>query len=131
VIKKIFKMLISPIIGLGAIFVFIMISIIGCTLRTFRQEISIGELECTQNNCEFTIFKGKLKIGSIFFTDIYITISQYRCDIRKGIIDRDKVSVGYVNGELVIIILEQVRELFRAKCTPKDFERLEEFLYAK
>jgi len=131
VIEKIFKMLISPIVGLGNIFAFILIPIVGCKLRTFRQEISIGELECTQNSCEFTIFKGKLTIGSIFFTDTHINISQYQCDIRKGVIDRDKVAVGYVDGQLVIIVSEQVRELFRAKCTLKDFERLEGFLYAK
>jgi len=131
VIKKIFKMLIFPIVGLGAIFAFIMISIVGCKLRTFRQEISIGELDCTRYSCTFTIFKGKLKIGRIFFTDTRVNISQYQCDIQKIVIDRDKNAVGYVDGELVIIISEQVRELFRAKCSEKDFERLEEFLYAK
>ena len=124
-------MLTSPIVGLGAIFAFIMISIVGCKLRTFRQEISIGELDCTQNRCYVTVFKGKLAIGRIFFTDTHINISQYQCDIRKGVIDRDKVAVGYVDGELVIIIWEQVRELFRAKCSEKDFEKLEGFLYAK
>jgi len=131
VIKKIFKMLISPIVGLGAIFAFIMIPIVGCKLRTFRQEISIGELDCTQYRCYVTVFKGKLAIGRIFFTDTHVNISQYQCDIRKGVIDRDKVAVGYVDGELVIIVSEQYRELFRAKCTLKDFERLEDFLYAK
>jgi len=128
-INKIFKMLIAPIVGLGNIFAFIIIYIIGCKLRTFRQEISIGELECTQNDYDFTIFKGKLKIGRIFFTDTYINISQYQCDIRKGVIDRDKVAVGYMDGQLVIIIWEQYRELFRAKCSEKYFEKLENFLY--
>jgi len=93
--------------------------------------LDIGELDCTKNSCEVTIFKGKLAIGRIFFTDTHIDISQYQCDIHKGVIDRDKVAVGYVDGELVIIIWEQVRELFRAKCSEKDFEKLEGFLYAK
>ena len=127
--KKILKIPLELILGIGAIFSFIIISIWSCKLRTFRQKIFLGEIECSQNSCEFAIFKGKLLIGRIFFTDTHINISQFRCDIRKGIIERDKVAVDYMDGQLVIIIYEQVRELFRAKCSKEDFERLERFLW--
>ena len=78
-----------------------------------------------------SIWRCKLVIGTIFFTDTYINIYQFRCDIRKGVINRDKVAVGYIDGQLVIIIWEQVRELFRAKCTKKDFDKLEFFLWSE
>ena len=117
------------IVGLGGIISFILIQILGCNLLTFRKKIFLGELNCNQNSCTFAIFKGKLKIGSIYFTDTYINIYQFRCEIRKGVIDRDKVAVGYVDGQLIIIVFEQVRELFRAKCTKEDFDKLEQFLW--
>jgi len=73
----------------------------------------------------------RLIIIYIFFNYTHIYISQYQCDIRKGVIDRDKVAVGYINGQSVIIIWEQYRELFQAKCSEKDFEKLEVFYIKK
>ena len=127
--KKPIRIVRDFIISIGAIFSFIIVAIISCKLITLGKEKYVASYECTKYSCNFNIFKGNLGIGSIFFTNTHINISQYRCDIRKGVIGRDKVAVAYIDGQLVIVSWEQYREFFRAKCAREDFEKLEVFLY--
>jgi len=130
-VKKIFTVLFGWITPLGMGIYFIIVHIVGCKIVTFGKKVSVREGRCTPSNYSVTLVKGKVNIGSISFTDKYVNISTYNCMLNKMLIERDRVGIGYDEGELMIILFEPLRELLRVECSKEDFDRLEKFLWHK
>ena len=131
IVKKIFTILFGWIVPLGMGIYFIVVHIIGCKIVTFEKKVSVKESEHTSSDYSFTIVKGRLSIGTIYFTDKYVSMRTYNCTLSKMMVERDRVAIGYIEGKLVIIISEQGRELLRAECSQEDFDKLEAFLWRK
>ena len=131
--KRIIKFTVEIVMTfLGGLFFMLQIlffSILWCKVITIGKEEHIGAMKIGEKSVNFTIFKGNMNIGVIYFTDKYMNTRKYRCSIEKRVIDRNRLSIGYVGGYLIVIDFEQVREILRVKCSLSDFERLEVFLY--
>ena len=131
ILKKISNMLLS-VIGvfwvLGAALWFTIVQIYICRILALVDEEYLKIFKENDDSCELLIFKGKMEIGSIYFSKDHINFLKFRCGFMKGIIKLEVASVRYSNSYLSIIRNDNFQEIIKIKCLKEDFDKIEKVI---